>query len=132
MENVFWKEVDKALAVKGERRPWLSEKSGVSLGRINNWYVRNTLPRVDDAVKIADALEVQVRQLVTGEEKMILESLPDTVQQMVKTYTSLSERHRAQMQTICRAAMALIHQGILDIPVDAYFRMMEPEGRKLS
>jgi len=43
----FWKEVDKALAEQGKRRPWLADKTGISLGRINNWYVRGTLPRLD-------------------------------------------------------------------------------------
>jgi len=131
-ENVFWTEVDKGLVAHKQRRPWLAARTGISLGRINNWYVRGTLPRVDDAVRIADALEIPVRQLVTGEEELNLNHLPPQGQDLLKRFTSLSDAQKQQVLMIGRALMVLIDQGWLDVPFTAYYQMMHPGGRPPS
>ena len=123
MENVFWREVDKALAAKGQRRPWLAAQTGISLGRINNWYVRVTLPRVDDAVQIARALGVDVRQLMTGQTVMTLGTLPNHMQELMRHYAAMGDHDRERLVVICRAVMGLMEQGVLDMPLDAYFRL---------
>lgn len=97
-------------------------------GRINNWYVRETLPRVDDAVAIAKALGVNVRQLVTGQTIMSLGTLPNHMQELMKRYAALGERDRERLLVICRAVMGLMEQGVLDMPLDAYLRLTR-QGR---
>ena len=132
MEDTFWKEVDKGLAAVGQRRPWLAAKTGISLGRINNWYNRGTLPRVDDAVAIAEALEVPVRQLVTGETRLSFNHIPPELAEQIERYTRLSEGHKEQVLTICRAVMVMMDQGLLTMPLDAYFRTRDRRGDPLS
>ena len=123
MENVFWKEVDKALLERGQRRPWLATQTGISLGRINNWYVRETLPRVDDAVQIARALGVNVHQLVTGQTILTLGTLPNHMQELMRRFAGMGERDRERLLVVCRAVLGLMEQGVLDMPLDAYFRL---------
>ena len=118
--NGFWKEVDKALAEQGERRPWLAAETGISLGRINNWYIRGTLPRVDDAVKIAEALKTTVRQLVTGKQFTTVADLPKDIQEHVRALQHLPPESHAKVILICRAVVALIVGGVLEIPLDTY------------
>jgi len=118
--NTFWKEIDKALAERGKRRPWLAAKTGISLGRINNWYVRGTLPRVDDAVKIAEALKLSTRQLVTGKPFTAVADLPEDIREHVQALQQLTSENRVKVILICRAVVALIMGGVLDIPLDTY------------
>lgn len=118
--NTFWKEIDKALVERGERRPWLADKTGISLGRINNWYVRGTLPRVDDAVKIAEALNLSTRQLVTGKRFTAVADLPEDIREHVRALQQLTPENRNKVILICRAVVALVMGGVLDIPLDTY------------
>jgi len=128
MGDIFWKEVDKGLAARGQRRPWLSAKTGISLGRINNWYNRGTLPRVDDAVAIADALEVSVRQLVTGESRLTYNHLPPELSEAIEHYMKLPEHQKEQVLVIGKATMILMDQGLLTMPLDGYFRTRNRRG----
>jgi len=123
MKNVFWKEVDQALAAKRQRRPWLAKQTGISLGRINNWYVRGTLPRVDDAVKIARALGVTVRQLVSGKPLLTVTDLPNNLRDLVIRLMQMDNTDQGRIIVICKAIMALMEQGILDMPLNTYVKM---------
>lgn len=65
----FWRNVEAELEYKNMSRKELAQKarfavSGMSLGLQNN-----SMPSVDVAVRIADALDVSVEYLVTGTEK---------------------------------------------------------------
>ena len=128
--NGFWTEVDKTLAARGKRRPWLAGQTGISLGRINNWYVRDTMPRVDDAVKIAEALQITVRQLVSGKHLITVNDLPDHLRVLVKQILDMDDRSQERLMVVCQAVMALMEQGILDMPLSAYLKMMRKEEAK--
>lgn len=130
--NAFWREVDKALAARGERRPWLAAQTGISLGRINNWYVRGTSPRVEDAVTIAQALKITVHQLVTGKQLLTVESLPNHIGHLVEQFLDMEENDRERLLAVCKAVMALMEQGVLDMPLNAYLRMVRQTKVKPS
>jgi len=134
-EIVFWKEVDKKLEEKERKRPWLAAQTGISLGRINNWYVRGTLPRVEDAVAIAEVLGVPVAQLVTGERDtsgIPLDDLDESTKHLVKQWLEMDDQDRLRVTAIVKAILTLMSQGILDMPLNAYLKMMKSGGETPS
>lgn len=54
-----------------QKRPWLSEKTGIPISTINTWFKTNRVPRVDHAYAIARALNTTVEYLLTGEDPPI-------------------------------------------------------------
>ena len=79
--SIFW---DQALSLMEEqkfRQADVARALGVSRTTVFNWISRDTLPQVDNALKIADFLGVSVRYLVTGLDE---EQLPADIREIVK------------------------------------------------
>lgn len=84
--SIFW---DKALGLMKNqklRQADMARALGVSKTTVFNWINRDTLPQVDNALKIADALGVSVRYLVTGLDE---EQLPHDIREIVKLCYSM-------------------------------------------
>jgi transcriptional regulator with XRE-family HTH domain len=64
----FWKNVNKTLKQQHSNQIELSSKSGIILQTLRGWVSKEILPRVDDAHKIAQALNVTVEYLLTGNQ----------------------------------------------------------------
>jgi transcriptional regulator with XRE-family HTH domain len=66
MALLFWERVNKTIKTRGQKQEWLAEQTGIRYSTLKGWIAKHVLPRVDDAVKIACALEVSVEYLVEG------------------------------------------------------------------
>lgn len=69
--SIFW---DKALPLMDNQKVKpadLARLTGKNKSSVSDWINKDILPKVDDAVKIADKLKVSVRYLVTGEDSEI-------------------------------------------------------------
>ena len=67
MQSVFWDNVRKRIKDKKEGQKWLSEASGVGRTVINSGIARSSSPSIDNAYRVAKALETTVEELVDGE-----------------------------------------------------------------
>ena len=65
-KNLFLVRLQDALERKGVRRPWLAKETGIPLSTINTWFSYRRYPRLDEAARIAETLEVNLDWLVTG------------------------------------------------------------------
>ena len=76
----------------------LSAKTGIKKHTLDNYLnTHNSLPNVETAVKIANALGVSVEYLVTGEEKhrrKTVSSLSTEMQLLLDTAENLSPKNR--------------------------------------
>ncbi|MCR5725411.1 MAG: helix-turn-helix domain-containing protein [Treponema sp.] len=61
--------LDSLLAEKGENRNIVCAALGLKQQTISGWYTRGSIPKADDALRIADYLGVSPWWLVFGEEK---------------------------------------------------------------
>jgi transcriptional regulator with XRE-family HTH domain len=62
----FWQNLNGRLEQLERKRPWLARQTGISLNTIHGWATKKVLPRADEAVRIARALETSVESLVGG------------------------------------------------------------------
>ncbi len=68
--------LDSFLAQKGENRNTICAALGLKQQTISGWYTRGSIPKADDALRIADYLGVSPWWLVFGEEKPEAGKLP--------------------------------------------------------
>jgi transcriptional regulator with XRE-family HTH domain len=86
---VFWENVKKEIKEQNTTQEWVAKKSGISFNTFQGWISKEIYPRVNDAVRIATALDTTVEYLVSG-----------TIEDNKKT-----------IETICRN-LSLIHKHI--------------------
>jgi HD-GYP domain-containing protein (c-di-GMP phosphodiesterase class II)/transcriptional regulator with XRE-family HTH domain len=66
MMHIFLENVDHILKQKGKRRTWLSKQTDIALSTINSWFSKDILPKIDDALKVAQVLNTSLDYLATG------------------------------------------------------------------
>lgn len=62
----FWQRVKFLIKENNTKQEWLAEKTGIKYQTLRSMISKNTFPKVDDAVKIAHALNTTVEFLVNG------------------------------------------------------------------
>ncbi len=70
----------------------LSEKTGISVNTLRNYINdHNALPNIYSAVKIAQALETTVENLVLGETSLQQKKQETKIQKAIRLFSKLSE-----------------------------------------
>ena len=67
----FWKMVKREVDRQHTSFEWLYRKTNIAKGTFSSWKNRNTIPRADEAFRIAEALKVSVEYLLTGTDEPI-------------------------------------------------------------
>ena len=65
----FWKMVKKEVERQNTSFEWLYRKTNIPKGTFSSWKNRDIIPRADEALLIAQALNVSVEFLLTGVDK---------------------------------------------------------------
>lgn len=84
--SIFWTKVLDTMKEQKLRKQDVIDRASINGSTFHNWIKRDTLPQVDEALKLADALGVSIRYLVTGLDE---EQLPHDIQEIVKLCYSL-------------------------------------------
>jgi transcriptional regulator with XRE-family HTH domain len=88
------------------KRPWLADRSGISVGTINSWYNNDRVPELEKAVAIAQALGVSVDWLATGKDAgLMLED--ETIAEIVEYLQGLTPNRLQQFYGMTKLAMAM-------------------------
>ena len=61
--------IKEVLQEKGIKQVWLSEKLEKSLNMVNEYCNNKRQPSLEDLYRIAEILQVDVKELLTGKEK---------------------------------------------------------------
>ncbi len=62
----FWQRVKYLIKENNTKQEWLAEISGIKYQTLRSMISKNTFPKADDAVKIAEVLNTTVEYLVNG------------------------------------------------------------------
>ena len=84
--SIFWTMVLSAMNEQHLRKQDIIDRAGINGSTFHNWIKRDTMPQVDEALKLADALGVSIRYLVTGLDD---EQLPHDIREIVKLCYSM-------------------------------------------
>lgn len=60
------------LVEKKKTNKWLSEQMGVTPSTVSKWCTNSSQPDLNSLLKIADLLEVDIRELITREYKQYI------------------------------------------------------------
>jgi transcriptional regulator with XRE-family HTH domain len=63
---VFWENIKKEIRRQNTTQEWVAKKAGISFNTFQGWISKGIYPRVNDAVRIAAALNTSVEYLVLG------------------------------------------------------------------
>ena len=72
----FWQMTRKEVERQHTSFEWLYRKTNIPKGTFSSWKNRNTIPRADEALRIASALGVSMEYLLTGAERQSEPSNP--------------------------------------------------------
>lgn len=64
--NIFLERLKDELSYQSLTQKELAEKTGISVNTIRDWFSKDLVPDVFNAVKVAQALNITVEYLVTG------------------------------------------------------------------
>ena len=84
----FWSVALPLMRIRGKKQKDIVELTGRSSGTVSDWIKDKTVPKADDAVKIADLLGVSVRYLVTGQKDR---ELSDRENELLRLCSILNE-----------------------------------------
>ena len=65
-EKVAFNRIKAVLAEKGRTNNWLAEQTGKSVPTVSRWCTNDMQPTMDTLFKIAEVLEVDVRELLVS------------------------------------------------------------------
>jgi transcriptional regulator with XRE-family HTH domain len=63
---LFWENVKKEIRRQNTTQEWVAKKAGISFNTFQGWINKDIFPRVNEAVRIAAALNASVEFLVSG------------------------------------------------------------------
>jgi transcriptional regulator with XRE-family HTH domain len=79
--DVFWKNVKMEIKSQNTTQEWVAKHSGISFNTFQGWISKGIYPRVNEAVRIAGALNTSVEYLVRGAVKDNKKALETIYQQ---------------------------------------------------
>lgn len=68
MDNaaLFWENVKKEIRQQNTTQEWVARKSGISFNTFQGWINKGIFPRVNEAARIASALNATIEFLISG------------------------------------------------------------------
>lgn len=67
------------LVEKKRTNKWLAEQMGVKPSTVSKWCTNSSQPDVESLLRIADLLEVDIKELIVREYKSYLEKVNSTI-----------------------------------------------------
>ena len=64
--SVFWENVKREIKTQNTTQEWVAKNSGISFNTFQGWISKGIFPRVNEAIRIAVALNTSVESLVNG------------------------------------------------------------------
>ena len=86
---IFWENIKREIKLQNTTQEWVAKKAGISFNTFQGWISKEIYPRVNDAVRIAGALDTSVEYLVRGSVKDNTKAIDIIYRQIPKIYTSL-------------------------------------------
>jgi transcriptional regulator with XRE-family HTH domain len=87
---VFWENVKKEIKLQNTTQEWVAKKAGISFNTFQGWISKAIYPRVNEAVRIAAALNTSVEYLIRGTVKGNTRAIETICRQLPHMYDCLN------------------------------------------
>ena len=94
---MFWKNVAALLSSRGAKDIWLIKEADLSSSTYYDRKKSGEYPRVDEAYRISETLDVSIKYLLFGEEEDIYANLDPLSRQICEAVQELSEKNRGKI-----------------------------------
>lgn len=95
--TLFWENIEKLQKENGFTVRWLADQVGERENTLSMMKKRGTLPRVDIALNMANALKTPLEYLVTGEMPDPTRGLPQMTRFMARLIDAMSDPGKAEV-----------------------------------
>jgi transcriptional regulator with XRE-family HTH domain len=92
---IFWENVKKEIKLQNTTQEWVAKKADISFNTFQGWISKKIYPRVNEAVRIAAALNTSVEYLVRGTVKDNTKAIDNICDQLQKIHDCLNLIHDA-------------------------------------
>jgi transcriptional regulator with XRE-family HTH domain len=87
---IFWENVKKEIKLQNTTQEWVAKKADISFNTFQGWISKKIYPRVNEAVRIAAALNTSVEYLVRGTAKDNTKAIDNICEQLPKIHHCLN------------------------------------------
>jgi transcriptional regulator with XRE-family HTH domain len=87
---IFWENVKKEIKMQNTTHEWIAKKAGISFNTFQGWISKAIYPRVNEAVRIAQALNTSVEYLVRGTVKDNTKAIDIICKQLLEIHNRLN------------------------------------------
>jgi transcriptional regulator with XRE-family HTH domain len=92
---LFWENVKREIKCQNTTQEWVAKKANISFNTFQGWIAKGLFPRVNEAVRIAAALNVSVEFLITGSVQDHGEALAGISREITEMYSHLERISQA-------------------------------------
>lgn len=92
--TLFWNNVNNLLKEMNTTQEVMCSEIGLSINTVRGWISKDVLPRVDDAVSIAQFLHTSSEYLVTGKDDPRLENIYADISEIGKKFDELFNENK--------------------------------------
>jgi len=64
--SIFWENVKNEIKMQNTTQEWIAKNSGISFNTFQGWISKGIFPRVNEAIRIANSLNISVEYLASG------------------------------------------------------------------
>jgi transcriptional regulator with XRE-family HTH domain len=87
---IFWENVKKEIKLQNTTQEWVAKKADISFNTFQGWISKEIYPRVNEAVRIAAALNTSVEYLMRGTVKDNTKAIDNICEQLPKIHYCLN------------------------------------------
>jgi transcriptional regulator with XRE-family HTH domain len=107
--NAIVERIDTLLVQRKEKRAILCKAVGINTGAVTNWCgKKQSLPRADVALAVADYLGVSLRWLLTGEDE---QGLSRDERNLLGKYQLLTEENQRNVRALIDSMLSVPAEG---------------------
>ena len=99
----FWENVSNILKQSHLTQAYICERTNININTLHGWTSKKVLPRVDDAYKIAKALNTSVEYLMTGiqsDKNISIKNQINSIQKELNTALKKISNAKAQIELL--------------------------------
>lgn len=93
----FWDRTKREIKKQHTTQEWVATKAKINIPTFRGWITRRIMPNADQAVAIAEALDVSVEYLVTGHDRKLH---PENLKKLFEDVAQLPPEDIAEIQAL--------------------------------